>query len=250
MKVNHFFLASNPFFDAYIHSDFLGKMIFIGLIALSVVSWIILIHKFWLTYRARKHSAQFYEAFQLQRLNPLSLECENSPRRKMPNPFMDLYLILKKYTVDILNKNRRFGKSSQESPEAGISYLSPSDIDFVEAHLATTIATQIKNLEKNLFILSTIVSLAPFLGLLGTVWGILTTFSEMQTLSSGSTHQMVLGGLSLALATTVLGLMDAIPALIGYNYLKNSIRDFETEMDGFSNEILASVEMQYRKVDT
>ena len=54
---------------------------------------------------------------------------------------------------------------------------------------------------------------------------------------------------SLALATTVLGLVDAIPALIGYNYLKNSARDFQTEMEGFSNELLASVEMYYRKVD-
>ena len=60
---------------------------------------------------------------------------------------------------------------------------------------------------------------------------------------------MVIGGLSLALATTVLGLIDAIPALMGYNYLKNTIRDFQTDMEGFSTEILASVEMQYRKVD-
>ena len=76
-----------------------------------------------------------------------------------------------------------------------------------------------------------------------------TTFSELQAQSVGSTHQMVLGGLSLALATTVLGLLDAIPALVGYNYLKNTIRDFATEMEGFSNEILAAVELQYRKVD-
>jgi biopolymer transport protein TolQ len=111
------------------------------------------------------------------------------------------------------------------------------------------VATQTKTLEKNLFLLSTVVSLAPFLGLLGTIWGILTTFSELQSHTAGGTHQMVLGGLSLALATTVLGLLDAIPALIGYNYLKNAIREFQTEMEGFANEILASIEMQYRKVD-
>lgn len=250
MNVQTFFLASNPFFDAYIHSDFLGKLIFIGLIALSVITWILLIHKVWLTQRAKKFSTQFYEAFQLQKGNPLSLECEHSFQKKFPNPFRSLYLVLKKHTLDILNKNRRFGKHSGEGGKEVGSYLSPTDIDFVEAHLMATVASQTKDLEKNLFILSTIVSLAPFLGLLGTVWGILTTFSEMQTQTAGSTHQMVLGGLSLALATTVLGLIDAIPALIGYNYLKNTIADFQTEMDGFSNEILASVEMQYRKVDT
>lgn len=241
MKVNPYLLATNPFFDAYIESDFLGKMIFIGLIVLSIVSWIIIAHKVWLTWRARKFSTQFYEAFLLKKGNPLTLECDPSPKKIIPNPFRDLYQVLKKHTLDILNKNRRFGKNSGDG-----SYLSPSDIDFVEAHLMATVANQRKSLEKNLFILSTVVSLAPFLGLLGTVWGILTSFSEMQN----QTHQMVLGGLSLALATTVIGLIDAIPALIGYNYLKNTINDFETDMQGFSNEILASIEMQYRKVDT
>lgn len=251
MFVNNFLLATNPFFDAYLQSDFLGRLIFIGLFALSIFSWILIVYKGWLTYRARKYSIQFYEAFELQRSNPLSLECENSSRRKQPNPYLDLYLVLKKNTIEILNKNRRFSQQNQSESEtnAAMSYLSPSDIDIVQAHLMSTIANQTKYLEKNLFFLSTIVSLAPFLGLLGTVWGILTTFSELQSQTGGGTHQMVLGGISLALATTVLGLIDAIPALIGYNYLRNSINDFQIEMDGFSNEILASVEMQYRKVD-
>ncbi len=242
-------LASNPFFDAYIHSDFLGRFIFILLIALSVISWIILIHKLWITFLAKRNSSQFYQSFQVQKLNPLGMECEGAVRRKMPNPFLDLYAVLKKHTVEILNKNRRFGQTQTPGTEKGISYLSPSDVEFVDSHLQSAIATQTKHLERNLFILSTVVSLAPFLGLLGTVWGILTTFSELQSQTMGSTHQMVLGGLSLALATTVLGLLDAIPALIGYNYLKNSINDFQTQMESFSTEIMASVEMQYRKVD-
>lgn len=246
MKVNtNIFLASNPFFDAYLQSDFLGKLIFISLIALSICSWIIMIHKFWLTYYSRKHSIQFYQTFQQKKASPLSFDSESQVKQQL-NPFYDLYSVLKKHTIDILNKNRRFGGQTSENTA---SFLSPSDIDFVDTHLMSTIATNTKNLEKNLFILSTVVSLGPFLGLLGTVWGILTTFSEMQAQSAGSTSQMVLGGLSLALATTVLGLLDAIPALIGYNYLKNSINGFQTEMEGFSTEILAAVEMQYRKVD-
>lgn len=244
MFVNKIILASNPFIDAYMHSDFLGKFIFLGLIALSIGCWILLLYKWWLAYHAKKNAASFYKAFTLQKANPLNLECNDADMAKAPHPFRDLYLVFKKQTVDILNKNRVYGNKKSD-----VSFLSPSDIDYVEAHLFTTVASQIKYLEKNLFILATIVTLAPFLGLLGTVWGILTTFSELQMNVGGSTHQMVLGGLSLALATTVLGLLDAIPALIGYNYLKNSIRDFQTEMEGFSNEILACVEMQYRKVD-
>lgn len=251
MFVNNY-LAINPFIDAYTESDFLGKSIFIGLFALSVCSWVIIAHKGWITYLARKHSIQFYKKFESQRMNPLSLDViDHSLRPNPPNPFSDLYAVLKKHTIEILKKNHHFTQqSSGSSPDApSVSYMSPSDIDFVQSHLMITIASQTKFLEKNLFILSTIVSLAPFLGLLGTVWGILTTFSELQSPHAGSAHTMVLGGISLALATTVLGLIDAIPALIGYNYLKNHVRDFQTDMEGFSNELIASVEMYYRKVD-
>lgn len=251
MFVNRNFLAVNPFLDAYLQSDTLGRLIFISLIALSIVSWILIAYKGWITYQARKHSDLFYRAYESQRMNPLGVELDGASKSRHPNPFFDLYFVLKKYTLEILNKNRRFGQQQQGAAAADYahSYMSPTDIDFVGAHLATAVANQTKFLEKNLFILSTIVSLAPFLGLLGTVWGILATFSQLQAQSGGGGTGMVLGGISLALATTVLGLIDAIPALIGYNYLKNSVRDFQTEMEGFSNEILASVEIYYRKVD-
>ncbi len=247
MFVNNIKLSINPFFEAYLHSDALGKGIFIGLVLMSIISWILVIYKGWITYKVRKNAEKFSKFFQGNKHNPLSIDyLQNNDTL---NPFFDLYYVLKKNTLEILNKNRLFGMIQTGQSNEVVAYLSPSDIDIVEAHLSTTIATKIKNLEKNLFILATIVTLGPFLGLLGTVWGILTTFSELQTSAGGSTNQMVLGGLSLALATTVLGLLDAIPALIGYNYLKNAIRDFETDMEGFSNDILASVEMQYRKVD-
>lgn len=247
MIVNKILLANNAFIDAYVQSDWLGKLIFLGLLALSVCSWIIIAHKAWITHLARKHSVQFYRSFETQRMNPLGLESDQAARRQQPNPFFDLYYVLKRYTLEVLNKNRRFGQQNGEA-EGNISYMSPTDIDYVQSHLMAMVANQTKFLEKNLFILSTIVSLAPFLGLLGTVWGILTTFSELQS-TAGGAHSAVLGGISLALATTVLGLIDAIPALIGYNYLKNTVRDFQIDMEGFSNELLASVEIYYRKVD-
>lgn len=252
MSVNIIILTSNPFFEAYTQSDFLGKLIFIALYALSICSWAVLLYKMWITHQAKKYSFRFHESFQLQKLNPLSLDCENINKKNVMNPFLDLYHVLKKQCLEVLTKNRHFNRMQMnESINQPLppSYLSLNDIDYVASHLSTQVAQQVKHLEKYLYVLSTTVSLAPFLGLLGTVWGILTTFSEMQAQTTGSTHQMVLGGLSLALATTVLGLLDAIPALIGYNYLKNSIRDFTTDIEGFSNEILASVELQYRKAD-
>jgi biopolymer transport protein TolQ len=104
-------------------------------------------------------------------------------------------------------------------------------------------------LEKDLFILSTSVTLAPFLGLLGTVWGILVTFSELQAGSSAGSNTAIIGGLSTALSTTVLGLVIAIPALIAYNYLKNNLRMFTSDMEDFLHNLISTLELQYRKVD-
>lgn len=250
VNLNLNLLGSNPFLNAYFESDLFGKFIFISLFSLSICSWIIIFYKGWITHLAKKQSQNIYKAFENQRMNPLHLECDRFLQNKQINPFFDLYLVLKKHTLEILKKNRRFGmrQDGEESDVSHVSYMSPSDIDFVYSHLMSTVANQTKSLEKHLFILSTIVSLAPFLGLLGTVWGILLTFTDLSSATAGGANQM-LGGISLALATTVLGLIDTIPALIGYNYLKNHIRDFQTDMECFSNELIASVEMYYRKVD-
>jgi len=242
LYVKGYYLAANPFFDAFYHSDFLGRLIFFALFSLSIATWMIIIHKGWTLFRVRRLSEEFRNRFTGCKANILNLDCPQQKGTEL-NPFSNLFAILRKQTIEILNKNRRFGKEGAAS-----SYLSPSDIDVVESHLMAGIATQTKRLEKNLYVLATVFSLAPFLGLLGTVWGILITFSDFQA-GTGGSSQMILGGLSLALATTVFGLVDAIPALIGYNYFKNYVRELTTEMDCFSNEILASVEMQYRKVD-
>lgn len=232
-------IAGNPFFDAYSQSDLLGKLIILFLILLSICSWVILLHKIWITKKVRENSSKFKQTFNTQKLNPLSVDSE--PQEGL-NPFKNLYTILKKNTLELLHRNQHLTGKNE-------SFLSPRDINFVDSHLMNQISYQTKFLEKNLFILPTVVSLGPFLGLLGTVWGILTTFSVMTEQTGGTSSQEVLGGLSLALATTVLGLVNAIPALVGYNYLKSTIRDYETDMEGFAHEILSSVELQYRKSD-
>ncbi len=243
MIVNKFLLISNPFFNAYLETDLLGKLIFIGLVSLSIISWALIIYKSLLTFQAKKASQQFQVFFQNYRSNPLTVDPSHY---KKSNPYLEIYQVLKRQTVEILNKNRRFGQKEGATEKP---FLSITDIELVEGHLISAISLQTKNLEKHLYILSTVVTLAPFLGLLGTVWGILVTFSNLQMNAGGNTQQLVLSGLSLALATTVLGLLDAIPALIGYNYLKHSIKDFQTDMESFSNEALSSIEIQYRQVD-
>lgn len=252
MYVNPIFLSANPFFEAYGQSDIFGRFIFLSLYSLSICSWSILIYKLWIIYQAKKNALRFHEAFLLNKSSPLSLDCENLQKGRALNPFLDLYFVLKSKGLEIFAKNRTLLKEEEQKNDLRAdkiaSRFSSSDIDYLSSHLVTQVASQVKYLEKYLYILSTTVSLAPFLGLLGTIWGILITFSELQTQSGTGTHQMVLGGLSLALAATVLGLLNAIPALIGYNYLKNSVRDFSVEMEGFANEILTSVELQYARV--
>ncbi|NGX58351.1 MAG: Biopolymer transport protein ExbB [Chlamydiae bacterium] len=233
-------LAAHPFLDSFLEADWLGKGIYLSLLALSVICWIILIQKTVLTRQVHQQSLQFTRMFQKHKKSPLSFEFS----AQSSYPLQKIYSVLKRQTLELLNKNHHFTKEKSQP-----ATLSPTDIDFIDTHVSSSIMKEVRHMEKNLFILSTIVTLAPFLGLLGTVWGILVTFSELQSHQMANTNQMMLGGLSLALTTTVLGLIIAIPALIGYNYLKNAIKGLQTDMESFSSEVMASVELQYRQVD-
>ena len=238
-------LSSNPFFQSYARSDLFGKGIFLMLFILSIVSWALLVYKGKVLNKTRRISRDFQTAFEKKKQSPLSVAYKKQTLSSdIGNSFHEIYLALKTHTLDILSKNKS-GVGEGEH-----TYLSTPDIDLVSSHIMSTIANQAKMLEKNLYILATTISLAPFLGLLGTVWGILITFSELQAYGFAQTNEAVLGGLSMALATTVLGLLVAIPALIGYNYFKSAIRDFEKEMEHFSTVMLTAVELQYRKIDT
>jgi biopolymer transport protein TolQ len=244
-----FFAASNPFIEAYVQSDLFGKAIFISLLLLSVISWVVLLFKIKQNRRWHESCSEFYDEFQDAKTNPLSLDCEPYANERGENPYLSIYLSLKKCTLDLLHKNKRASKQNTFEGDDAPSYLSANDVDFVASRLDQVVATESKILEKYLFVLATIITLAPFLGLLGTVWGILVYFGEMQTSTEVGNNQAIIGGLSLALTTTVIGLLDAIPALIGYNYLKQKLKEFEIDMDTFANEALATIEIQYRKVE-
>jgi biopolymer transport protein TolQ len=236
-----------PFITAYAQSDFFGKGIILALIFLSLICWILLLYKIWLTKRVRRISAAFYHAYDKNKTTLLQLEIKDLPlsgSAQIPHPFAAIFDAMKTKTLEILNKNLFF--SQKEKKEA---MLSPTDLEMIEACAVTMISSQIKELEKNLFILSTIVTLAPFLGLLGTVWGILLTFAQLQTGGAVSSNSAILAGLSTALVTTVLGLVIAIPALISYNYLKATIKEYSSDMEDFLSDLLSTVELQYRKAD-
>lgn len=230
----HLLLSSNAFLSAYYQSDLFGKFIFISLFFLSIMTWSLFFKKLNYLKQIKKNSHLFRNQLIPNRNTPLHIA---TPQKVQENPFLSIYTTLKRSALEILSKNR-------SAVEEG-ALLSTSDIELVESQVDLAISREVKGLEKNLYLLPMTVSLAPFLGLLGTVWGIL---SELQNHARGSS-ETVLAGLSMALATTVLGLLVAIPALISSSYLRSRVRDFSAEMVDFSGDLLNSVEMQYRKVD-
>jgi len=235
------FAATSSLFSAYADADGFGKCIFFGLFLLSIICWVVLIHKTLQVQRTKKLAASFEKAFKQQDKPLLSLTLEQLAKGKSVHPFASVFQSLKQKTLEILNKNHFFSEEKKEV------YLTRSDLELVESHVLITISAQGKKLEKNLFVLSTIATLAPFLGLLGTVWGILVTFGELQGGASLSSNSAILGGLSTALATTVLGLLIAIPALIFYNYLRNAFKYLSSDMEDFLYKLISTLELQYRK---
>lgn len=114
----------------------------------------------------------------------------------------------------------------------------------LENKMQAEILKEANHLTSHLYILSLTAGLAPLLGLLGTVWGILGTFSNMHSGTGALSNNSMLSGLSLALTTTVLGLLVAIPALIAFNFLKNFVLSFEADMEYFSHSLLLQLDKE------
>lgn len=229
------FLAQSTLFSAYGSADFFGRSIFLALFALSIICWVAAVHKTAQTRKVRRKATRLQQLTQREKSQLLNLPSNES------HPFASVFSAVKSKTLEVLDKNHFFAGEDEKV------FLSRSDLELVETHGLTTISSESKKLEKNLFVLSTIVTLAPFLGLLGTVWGILLTFGELQSGANATSNTAILGGLSTALATTVLGLVIAIPALIFHNYLKNSLKYLTSDMEDYLYGLLSTVELQYRK---
>src|SRR5436305_433641 len=102
-----YILAANPFIDAYVNSDFLGRLIFILLVLLSVITWIIVIHKTRITLKAKIASNNFKKKVVESENNILDID----PEEKGLNPFNSIYLVFKSKTIEILEKNTHFARN-------------------------------------------------------------------------------------------------------------------------------------------
>jgi biopolymer transport protein ExbB/TolQ len=96
-----------------------------------------------------------------------------------------------------------------------------------------------------LILLAIAVSGAPFMGLLGTVWGVMSTFAGIAQSPQGATLAVMAPGVSAALVTTVAGLLVAIPSMFGYNWLVHNLRAFTVELDNFAQELVSKMETEF-----
>lgn len=226
------------FLQSYSDSDFFGKLIFVMLFILSVACWTVLIRKFRILKTVRSLGKITQEHMQQTNLKNLLF---NNESMFTESPFSRILFAISSKTSQIINKNQHF-------QEGKAAFLSQRDMQVIEEYSSMTIYQEIKTLGSDLFILSTIVTLAPFVGILGTVWGILICLGELQK-GGGGSNSIILAGLSTALATTVLGLVIAIPALIAYNYLRSAVSHINSDLEGFTHGVLSELELQYRHVE-
>jgi biopolymer transport protein TolQ len=149
------FATGNPFISAYLQSDWFGKGIFWGLFLLSALSWTILVHKAWIYYQVRRLSNEFAALFSEK--DPLGLHFTKAKGQvlEVPHPYFEIYKAMKQKTLQIFGRNHFFAPNAE-------SILSDADFGLIEAQVQSALALQHKTLEKNLFILSTIVTLGPF----------------------------------------------------------------------------------------
>jgi len=221
--------------SAYLQSDLFGKAIFLLILALSSLTWIIILYKGFQIFGIKKMKRDF-ENFLHNKKNAL-LNIDIASKKQIP--IFDVFFAIQTKTKDLLKKNSKMSNKT--------TFISKADLDSIIELKETSIQLFLKNLEKNLYFLSLTVTLAPFLGLLGTVWGILIAFFEMQ--GSNTMRDAVLGGLATALTTTVLGLVVAIPALIGYHVLKNKTKEIGLSMQSSFSNFIGILELQYRSID-
>jgi biopolymer transport protein ExbB/TolQ len=122
--------------------------------------------------------------------------------------------------------------------------MSLKGMEHVKRTLENTVAQESLKLEGGLVWLAAAVSGAPFLGLLGTVWGVMSTFGHVAQLGSATLSAMA-PGVAAALITTVAGLLVAIPSMFGYNGLVHNLRVLTVQLDNFAQELVSKMETEY-----
>jgi biopolymer transport protein TolQ len=205
-------------------SGAVAQFILLILLIMSIISWTLVIEKARRFAKIKKESNIFLNAY------------------RMRGSWSDLYRQSREFS------NSPFARLFRHNYTAFQSYFAAKSKGALLNHpvkmkLESTISEEIAAIEKRMIFLSTTVSVSPFLGLFGTVWGIMTAFMSIGI--KGSANIVAVGpGIAEALITTVAGLAVAIPALVAYNYFVDKIRQLETELENFAIELVILVEQE------
>lgn len=217
-------------------SSTVSKAVLLILALFSIVSWSVVLYKLWTFSRAARQSASFLDVF--RRSNKFS-EVQAVCRSLNDSPLVGMFQA--GYTE--LTAQLRQVPGGGDAPASGARPVIKS-LTAVDRALMRASVVEVNKLEKRIPFLATTASIAPFIGLFGTVWGIMAAFQGIG--STGSTNLGVVApGIAEALVATAVGLFAAIPAVYFYNHLSNSVKLFASEMDDFAMEFLNIVERNF-----
>jgi biopolymer transport protein ExbB/TolQ len=232
-----------------------GKVTILVLFVLSMFSWTIIITKFRQLTLARKSTRRFFEIYEATR-DPLDIK-----RRGERFPGAPVFRLYSRGAdeLDYHLKNNPVSTAGGPIPafdaskgEGNTDYvsravtvrISPASFEAVRVAIEEAAGSSALALEKGMIILSTAVAGGPFIGLLGTVWGVMETFSGIARANSASLTAMA-PGVAGALIATVTGLLVAIPAMFAYNFMVTTIRAITQELDSFALRYQTQIEHVY-----
>ena len=234
MNMPIFFAAAQSQFElVYIWDQATSEAkIIIGcLVVFSIIAWSVMISKAIQMRRAKKLNQYFTSEFRSQK------HVLDVFDRRVQADGCPLFMV---YQAGSIELDARL-KNSDGSRKR---YVSLKGIEHVKRSLENTVAQESLKLESGLILLAIAVSGAPFLGLLGTVWGVMSTFGHIAQQGSATMAAMA-PGVSAALITTVAGLLVAIPSMFGYNWLVHNLRVLTVELDNFAQEMVSKMETEY-----
>jgi biopolymer transport protein TolQ len=212
-------------FKIIAEADIVVQLILLLLIFFSVFSWAIIFFKYKTIKAGFKQSAKFLDVFRRSK----SLSDVNDAAKKLrASPLAVIFLA----------GNKELAYQSKSSAENG---WSAAKTESLNRALLKASNAEVSRLEKMMFFLATTGSVSPFIGLFGTVWGIMISFIRIGAMRSASL-QVVAPGIAEALIATAVGLFAAVPAVIAYNYFLGRIKDLIADMEDFSFEFLSIAE--------
>jgi biopolymer transport protein TolQ len=218
-------------------SNFSGKVIVVLLFVGSILAWTLMVTKIKYLWAAKTASERFLGAYRKES-HPVALYRKDRKRLGV-GPLQTVYEKACQALGAALDASEgmSFDLFSQGAPLT----LSDRHIRSVQNAVDRTVADQALLLENHMGLLATAASTAPFLGLLGTVWGVMEAFGSMSSAGAALLSD-VAPGISGALLTTVVGLIVALPSSIGYNVLSDQIRKLTVAMDNYAQELVADLE--------